>query len=184
MTRPIKQAAAVVVGLAVLTGCSNGVEALTYQPRAAADWSDVAAGMLAVRHVYVVAPEPPGYQPGENAQVVLSAATRADQPDRLISATSPAATTVLVPEDLVVPVGGLMLDERITLLGLTEQLVSSEYVPLVLTFDSGLTIEVNAPVAVRDDPPEPNPDFEIPETDSNGDPLPIAEEGSLHGGGR
>ena len=181
MTRPIKQAAVLAAGLLALTGCGSGLNALTYEPRAAADSSDAASGPLTVRNVFVVAPEEAGYQPGEDAEVVLSAATRASEEDRLVSATSEAATSVEVPDDLVVPVNGLMLAKRITLVGLKERLRSSEYVPLLLTFASGATIPVNVPVEVTDAEPEPNPDFEIPETDSVGKPL--KEGAGIHGGG-
>lgn len=179
MTRPIKRTLGPVLVAAaasvVLSACGSGLNPQTYEYRAAANSTNVDAGLLSVRHVYVAAPDKEGYAQGANADVVLSAATRADKDDRLVSATSPGAASVEVPDDLVVKVGELMLDRRITLVGLTKTLRSSDYVDLQLTFESGAVVNVNTPVEVTTDPPDANPDFEVPETDSNGDVLKHSE---------
>lgn len=181
MTRTIKRtvgpAVMAAAGLLVLAGCGSGLNPQTYAYRAAANSTSVDAGPLSVRHVYVQAPRDAktGYAVGTSADVVLSAATRADKDDRLVSATSPLASSVTVPGDLVVKVGQLMLDRHITLVGLTKQLRSSDYVPLTLTFASGATVAVNTPVEVTTDPPDTRPGFEEPDTDSNGTPITHVE---------
>jgi copper(I)-binding protein len=175
VNRPTQRIAGPVIlaaaGLLALAGCGSGLEAQTYESRAAYGSTNADAGPLSVRHVSVPAPDAEGYAKGANADVVLSLATRADGEDRLVSATSPDATSVEVPEGLTVKPGQLALDKRITLLGLKRVLRGSDYVVVDLTFASGGSVSVNVPVAVGTDPPEENPDFTIPETDSVGDPL-------------
>ena len=180
MTRPTKRTAglsiAAAAGVLVLAGCGSGLHPQTYEARAAANSTNVDSGPLSVRHVYVPAPGKDGYAIGANADVVLSAATRAGTEDRLVSATSADAASVEVPDGLVVPVNGLLLDARITLTGLKKIVRSSDYVDLQLTFSSGATVTVNTPVEADVTPPDTRPDFEVPETDSNGDPIVHSED--------
>lgn len=180
MTRTIKRTAATAlaaVGLAVIAGCGSGLDAQTYDSKAMGNSSDASDGSLAVRHVYVVNPDTEeGYAVGDDAELVLSATTRAGEDDRLVSATSDDAASVTVPDGLVVPNDGILLDQKLELVDLNRALRGSDFVDLSLTFSSGAVIDMRVPVAVNTEEPATNPDFEVPETDSVGDPLVHSEE--------
>jgi copper(I)-binding protein len=166
---------AVAAGL-LLSGCGAGLHAQVYEPRDLADSVNVTVDDLAIRHVFVVPPtQAERYMPGEDADVELTIVSRKDEADVLIGASSPAAASVVVngPDSGIdVPAyGSSAPGTNLVLKDLNRKLQAADYVPIVLTFQSGTTVTVNTPVAQPLTEPSPNPDFHVPETDSNGNVL-------------
>lgn len=198
MTRP-RTRTGLIIGLpalaaALLSGCGAGLEAQTYQPRAAGDSSSLTVDGLAIRHVHVEAPEEnSGWAKGDDAEVAITVVSQKATDDRLVSASSPLAESVDVDapgEEFQVPSYGSSDPEaKLVLRGFTQAAPSASYVPITLVFASGTRAVVNAPVGVDDEAPEVNPSFHVPETDSRGEVLheegeaPAAGAGSSTGEG-
>ena len=138
---------------AALTGCGTSLDAQTYQERSNAEADNKAVGTLAVRGVYVEAPETDeGYAVGDDATVRITVTNASPEEDRLLSVTSSAAEEVVVlaggrERDMVVPPTGSTGDFVVfELRGLTRALRPAEYADLTLRFEGAGEVEVLAPV--------------------------------------
>ena len=136
-----------------LTGCGTSLDAQTYQERSNAEAENAAVGALAVRGVYVEAPDSDeGYAVGDDATVHITVTNAAPEEDRLLSVTSSAAEEVVVlaggrERDMVVPPLGSTGDfVTFELRGLTRALRPAEYVDLVLRFAVNGEIRLDVPV--------------------------------------
>lgn len=175
---------ALVIALALgLTGCGAGLKAQTYQERTVADATNDAVGALALRNVFVQPPrgEAGRYTVGEDARVVLTVVNEGTEGDRLVNATTDAASSVAVADPTgqasSLTVGPLATTEGYSLVlrGLTRDLRPGEYVNLSLTFQVNGTQEMLVPIALTNTPGPKREGYHIVETDSAGKPL--VEEG-------
>jgi copper(I)-binding protein len=168
----------------LLTGCGTGLHSQVYEPRNQGDSVNVTDGSILVRNAFVtVPPNEDFYAEGDDAEFNLTVINRKAEDDALVSVTTPDAESTEVT-DGPLEVGGFSatpVNSTVQLKGLTRRLAVADYVPLTLTFRSGATVTVDAPVAqAADVPPSPNPSFHVPETDSTGK---VVHEGSEGAGG-
>ena len=176
MTRPFARTAGLSVGLLALAACGSGQMPQNYAYRAAADSTTTNGPGLEIRNMHVEHPEEVGgYKQGSDAPVVLTAISSLEQGDVLVSASTPAAAYVeLVTADgtFQLPPGGASDPaDGLLLTGLTGTLQSGSYALVTLVFASGATVDVNTPVSSNPEEAQKNPDFTVPETDSEGEPL-------------
>ena len=160
-----------------LTGCGSGLKAQTYQERATADATNEAIGALAVRNVSVLPPrDADTYPVGSDARVTLTVVNEGDQPDRLVSATTDAATSVAVAAangtatSLSVPAQGEAAGYTLVLRGLTRELRPGTYITLTLSFQVNGSEQFLVPVAVTGSP-APSSTYKPADTDSAGNVL-------------
>jgi copper(I)-binding protein len=176
-------ALAVAVSLG-LTGCGAGLKAQTYQERTVADATNEAVGALALRNVFIQPPRTSEgvYSVGQDARVVLTLVNEGTEGDRLVNATTDAASSVAVaaPDGQAgqLSVGPLSTtnDYSLVLRGLTRDLRPGEFVNLSLTFQANGTQELLVPVALTGTPGPKREGYHVVETDSEGNPLPEREE--------
>lgn len=140
---------------AVLTGCGAGFDAQTYQERAASRTTNTEVGELALRNIFVLAPEDGNvYEVGSDAEVIITVTNKATEADRLVAVTTPAAAEVVVlsggtPGELEVPGRGSTQNEITLLLtGLTAQLHTGEFISMSFRFANNGTVEALVPVAL------------------------------------
>ena len=138
---------------AALTGCGTSLDAQTYQERTNAEAENAAVGTLAIRGVYVEAPETDeGYAVGDDATVHITVTNADDEEDRLLEVTSTAADEVVVlaggrERGMVVPPLGSTGDfVTFELRGLERALRPGEYVDLELRFARNGDVELLVPV--------------------------------------
>ena len=168
-----------------LTGCGAGLKAQTYQERTVADATNDAVGALALRNVFIQPPrgEEAVYSVGDDARVVLTVVNEGTEGDRLVNATTDAASSVAVaaPNGQAgnLSVGPLATTNGYSLVlrGLTRDLRPGEYVNLSLTFQVNGTQEMLVPVALTGTPGPKREGYHVVETDSEGNPLPEEGEG-------
>ncbi len=162
---PLSLAAAL---LAVgLTGCGAGRDPETYRERPTVDAALASVGELDLRNVSIN-PPPAGdaeLRAGSSATARLSVINLGERPDRLVSVSSPVATTVelldadgaVVPN---VPIGGLQAlgprDFTVRLGGLTEPLRPGQSVNVTFTFVNNGRETLLVPIRVYT-VPEPQP---------------------------
>ncbi len=180
MIRPALAGGALASAL-VLTGCGSGQDAQTYEPRYLADGLsvDYNAGAIAVRNVSIRPPaEGAVYEEGSDALVTLTIVNPTQEPDSLIGASSPVAASVDIagaPDPLVVEGGASSPNGfNLVLRDLSRELATAEYVEITLDFERGGSVTMNVPVEITGEEPE-EVEYEVPETDSEGNPLPGAE---------
>ena len=162
-----------------LTACGAGKSPDTYEQRPTVDAAQASMGDLQLRNVHVLPPtgDATGFAAGDNATVTASIVDEGEAPDRLIEATSDAATTVRLldkngnPTDRVdIPGQGAVgpQDFSIELGGLTQALQPGQQVPLTLAFVRAGRKTLSVPVMVYTSPvPRPtNNVFEVPEGSS------------------
>jgi periplasmic copper chaperone A len=157
-TGSARRTAAVALALALplgLAGCGANFEAQTYQQRSAGDGTNAAVGPIAIRNVTLLPPEQgETHEEGDDVEVELTLTNDGPEDDRLVGASSPAATSVELLED------GSEVDEvelprlgttggRLTLRlsGLTEELRPGRFTEITLTFESSGEVDVPVPVA-------------------------------------
>jgi copper(I)-binding protein len=145
-------AAVAAVALVPLAGCAAGVRAETSRERPTIDGIGSAIGTLTIRNTYVGGPA----ENGGSAPVLLSVFNNGNEPDRLVSISSPEAGSGTVPSDTTLPPGGRQLfftagrTPRLT--GLTSAVKPGQIVPIVLSFEKAGELKMSVPVAAV--PPE------------------------------
>lgn len=138
-----------------LTGCGAGLDAYTYQERTVADATNVNVGTLAVRNISILPPAGGRlYETGGEARGVFTVANTGSEADRLVEASSPAASEVVLvqdgkPTEIEVPPRGTTGGTSTFILrGLTADLGTGEFVPMTFRFERSGTIETLVPVAL------------------------------------
>jgi copper(I)-binding protein len=166
--RPLARVAASACALLLLTGCGTGLRAQTYLEKSTADSTNDAIGFLAVRNLAVLGPATGTSWPaGGSAPMKVTFVNEGGEEDRLVSASSPAATSVRI----VGPASGLVLE------GLTRELPGGSYVDVTLSFERNGSKTMLVPVQiVPGQVPREDHDYHVNETDSEGNP--IIEEGA------
>jgi hypothetical protein len=145
-------AAVAAVALVPLAGCAAGVRAETSRERPTIDGIGGAIGTLTIRNTYVGGPA----QNGGSAPVLLSVFNNGNEPDRLVSVSSPEAGSGSVPADTTLVPGGQQLfysagnTPRLT--GLTAAVEPGQIVPIVLNFERAGELRLSVPVSAV--PPE------------------------------
>ena len=174
-------AAGVLAGALLLTGCGAGQDAQTYEPRANGDGDSVDGGVgaIAIRHVSVRAPQiGQEYAAGQDALVDLTIINSGTSEDALVGASSPEAASVDIagaPVPLVIaPRSTAERGYNLVLRDLREELFTAEYVEITLEFREAGSVTLNVPVSITFEEPE-EVEYEVPETDSEGNPLPQDE---------
>ena len=177
--RPLARVAASACALLLLTGCGTGLRAQTYLEKSTADSTNDAIGFLAVRNLAVLPPTAGGsWTPGSSAPVKVTFVNEGGEEDRLATVSSPAAASVRIvgPSPLTVPPLGVSdPTSGLVLEGLTRELPGGSYVELTLSFERNGSKTMLVPVQIKPVPREDH-HYEVPETDSEGDPL--VEEGA------
>lgn len=178
MTYP--PAATRLVGLAaaaLLAGCGVGQQTQTYQSKAAADSTNVSVGAIAVRNLAVAGPRVGTVlSQGTDAPVNITLVNQGGDDDVLTQVTSPAAASVVIEgPDSQLPVPRLSSSGTaysLLLRGLTGDLQTGTYIEMTLTFSRNGIKTVNVPVQTTSGGvPRPTGTYEVPETDSAGQPL-------------
>ena len=139
-----------------LTGCGAGLDAYTYQERPQAENTNVNLGTLAVRNITILPPsEGRTYEAGGEARGIFRVANGANSGDVLLEVTSSDADEVVLldegrPSELEIPARGSTEERGSFLLrGLTDPLVTGEYVTLTFRFERNGTIEALVPVTTN-----------------------------------
>ena len=186
--RPLARVAASASVLLLLTGCGTGLRAQTYLEKSTADSTNDAIGFLAIRNLAVLGP-PVGtsYPVGADAPMKITVVNEGGEEDRLLSASSPAATSVGVvgpsPTLTVPPLGPSEPAYGLVLEGLTRELPGGTYVDVTLQFERNGSKTMLVPVQiVPNQVPREDHDYHVPETDSEGDPIVEETEGAEQGG--
>jgi copper(I)-binding protein len=139
--------AAAVVTLVPLSGCAAGIQAETSRERPTIDGIGSAIGTLTVRNTYVGGP----VEAGGTAPVLASVFNNGNEPDRLVSISSPEAGGGAVPADTALPPGGQQLfyapDRVLRLTGITEPMRPGNIVPITLQFERAGTLQMSVPVS-------------------------------------
>lgn len=183
--RAAGRTAAVALALALgVAGCGTGLRAQTYEERATADSTNEAVGALALRGVRVLAP-PNGtsYAVGSDATVALTVVNQGSQADRLTTATSDAADSVEILDatgkagTFSVPPQASVSSGALVLHGLKREVRPGTYVSLTLTFADNGSRQLLVPVQLTDSQ-APNTNYKVPDTDSEGKPLPEGPSGA------
>jgi copper(I)-binding protein len=154
--------AAAVVPLA-LTACGVGLDPQTYRERSTQDATNATVGDLALRNV-AIAPPATGQAElgiGTDAHLTLAVVSVSSTPDRLLSVSSPAAsstelvdssgrpvTTVDIPANGTAGFG----DFGVVLRGLTKAMRPGRYVEVTFTFNRNGRATLQVPVKVYDTP--------------------------------
>lgn len=170
-----------VAGLAaalLLTGCGAGQKAQVYQERTVADATNTSVGTIAVRDLAIQAPARGlVLRQGTNATMSVTLINEGGDDDVLQSASTDAATGVRVvgpTSSLPVPrLSTASSDYSLELVGLTRDLPTGTYINLTLSFQRNGVKSMLVPVETTPDgAPRPSGEYEVPETDSAGSPLP------------
>jgi len=184
-TVPVRRSAGTAAGLAallLLAGCGSGQRAQTYQERSVAEATNGAIGSIAVRGISVTAPTTgTTYPAGSSAPVALTLVNEGADDDVLMSASTPAATSVQVkgpsPQLQVPRLGTADQTYSLVLTGLTRELATSQYIELSLAFQKNGSGTMLVPVQVKPEQvARTDGTYEVPETDSEGNPLPQQEQ--------
>ena len=180
--------AVAVSALLLLSGCGSGQFAQTYQEKAVADATNDAIGAIAVRNLLVVPPTSGTVHPaGSSAPVAVRLVNQGSQPDVLLSASTPAAASVVVtgptPQLRVPELGTADPAYGLLLQNLTRPLPTGTWINLTLTFQVNGTKEMLVPVKVSPEQvAREEHEYEVAETDSEGNPIVkgdnVPEEGS------
>jgi copper(I)-binding protein len=168
-----------------LTACGSNRSPQTYEERPTVDAAQASMGDLELRNITVKPPRGEEYAVGEEATATLSIVNMGEAGDRLIGATSSAATSVELVDDTgavqdrleIPPLGAVGSgDFSLRLKGLTKAIRPGQHLELSLAFTRAGRRTLSVPVAVYAEPaprPSTNP-FEEgeegaePETESDG----------------
>lgn len=179
--------AALAAGLA-LTGCSAGQVSQSANQEPAVNGTVTSVGDIAVRNIFLRAPQTADYvQPGTDVELLFAAANNsADVGDKLVSVTSEVGTVTL-SGDTTVPANGLLLvgnPDNHDLLGTIEreeeveaQVTLTEPISNGLMYDFTFNFERAGSTTV----PVPISAGEVPRRD--GEPVPGRSSDGGHGGG-
>ena len=155
------------VGCALaLSACGTGQGAQTYKQRTTADSTNAKVSTVDIRGLQVLAPTSGDVLlKGADAMVTGRFVNNADALDTLVSASSPAATSVVLTQDgktvTSVPLPSLTITPGsygLTLTGLVADLRPGSYVPIELDFAKAGRTTVQVPVlgpAYSGDTPRP-----------------------------
>lgn len=168
------------VGLAaalLLAGCGSGQDPQTYQEKAASDATNTSVGAIAVRNLAVQGPlQGTVLRQGTDARVTVTLVNDGADNDALVSASSPAASSV----EIVGPTSSLQVAPGSTtgtaysllLMSLSRDLPTGTFISLTLNFQHNGTKTMLVPVQVTPEGlPRPTGTYEIPETDSANQPI-------------
>lgn len=185
MSRRTTLAAAVLAPLLV-AGCGSGQDAQTYQERTLGDATNSSVGALALRNIAVLPPPTEGvWEEGSDVPVSVAVINAGSEPDRLVEVTSDVTDDVQVLQTgvfvdaLEVPPLGPAEGYSLLLRDVTRDLVPGRLVTVTFRFEANGEVEVLVPVSVTNtqDPEvaEQAEQFELPEPDSEGNPIPPGE---------
>ncbi|WP_156819516.1 copper chaperone PCu(A)C [Pseudonocardia sp. HH130630-07] len=158
-------AGAVTLSGLLLSGCGAGQVSQTAQQVAATNGLNASVGQVDLRDVQIGYPATPAspaalYARGSAAPVRATLVNTGAVADRLVSASSPAATSVRVtdgvlPKDVaLVSTGGNALQPtasrptEIVLEGLTQPVAAGAVVPMTFTFERAGAITVDVPTGI------------------------------------
>jgi copper(I)-binding protein len=165
---------AIAILVPALAGCEAGYNAPTLEFHPAANGANAVVGGVTVDDVFVLGPALGSLLPaGGQAGVFLSLATQ--DTDRLVSATSGAASSVQLTNGPVTLTPGTLVDlsgptPQIVLNGLTSPLSAGQMIQLTLIFATAGSVTLQLPVepAAYDyttySPPPPTPTATVPTT--------------------
>ena len=183
-------AAPLVLTLA-LSGCGSNRTPQTYEERPTVDAAQASLGDLELRNVTIKAPTGAEHAVGDDATATLSIVNMGEAPDRLVGATTAAATSVELLDDAgsvqdrldIPPLGAVGSgDFSLRLKGLTKALRAGQHLELSLAFTRAGRQTLSVPVAVYTEPaprPSQNP-FEEREGGEEG-AKPETESGGAEG---
>ncbi len=176
LSRPLAGTAAL---LLLLTGCGTGMKAQTYLQQSESDTTNDAVGRIAVRNLAVQAPaEGFVHRAGSSVPIQMTLVNEGGEDDRLVQATSPAASSVQMLPQAPIPVprlGTAPPGSQLVLRGLTRDLPTGGYIDLTLTFERNGTKTFGVPVYTVGRRVAEDHGYHIAETDSEGNPLPAEE---------
>ena len=167
--------AAVLAMTLTVGGCGAGPNAQTGQEAPAVNGAAATTGPIAVRDAMIVLPArpagPDAYAPGGTAPLQMWIVNQGQQPDRLLSASSSAATSVSTGGDLIVAPGGAVAvtaasstasaapaasptgstgeqvrHASMTLVGLREAVQPGQNYPVTLVFENAGPVTLAVPV--------------------------------------
>lgn len=177
-----------------LSGCGANFQAQTYQERSTSVGNNSAVGAIAIRNIAIVPSSDGTVAKGSDADVQMTLANDGADDDRLVSATSPAASSVDIVDrrtgtaspDLTVPrLGTTGSTSGLILRSVSSELRSGQTVDLTLRFERNGEVTVTLPVAVTgefDSTREKSEHFQEPgESGEQASPSAPAAEGT--GGG-
>lgn len=175
-----------VAGLA-LAGCAAGQVSQTANQVAAIDGANAAVGSVGVLNARLASPEGAFFEPGDSTQVLLWISNDGLEDDTLSAVTTPAAESVEIDGEAVVP-GKTLIDlstsegVRVELVGITDPLYYGQSIPITFSFAAAGDLTVNVPI---ENPTERSEDRETLEI-LPPHPVPLWEEriaeGEGHGG--
>lgn len=169
--RPTRVAlvAGAVAGALALAGCGAGQIAQTAEQQSAVSGASATAQHIEIRNAEIEYPVggsqgPTAYAAGSSAPVTMTIANDDDLPDRLVSASSPAASSVQITGDTTVPPHGALIASTtpggtpssigvpiaVTLQGLSQDVSPGLSYPLVLVFERAGSVTVDLPVGNAD----------------------------------
>ena len=156
--RVITRTTAAVVAAASLTlaGCGAGQYAQSVNQQAAILGANAAVGDMSTLNVRLAPIAEQKYPAGSDARVLLYLSNDGLNPDTLTSVSSPAAKSVQITGDPVVP-GQTLVDlsgdsgRRVTLTGLVQDLYYGVSIPMTFSFANAGSLTLNVPIQ---NPPE------------------------------
>ena len=177
---PTSMALLVAASLA-LRGCAAGQYSQTADQVAAIDGANGTVGDIAVLNARLAPTQPQGYPAGSNARLLLWISNDSLTPDTLNGVTTPAASSVRIVGDPIVP-GQTLADfatedgTEVIVTDFTQALNYGVSIPMTFSFATAGTLSLNIPIEL---PPERSTDREKVEI-LPPHPTPIWEEGG-HG---
>lgn len=161
LVRPAAVLLAATLGLG-LTACGAGFDANTYDARNLDDATNTDIGEIALRNVYLEAPDEGALHPaGSDARLRLMLSNNGPEPDRLVSVSTDAASSAQLVlngrelESLPLAPGELSDPElEVELTGLTRGLRSGEYLTVTVQFENNGAQEIQVPVGSPTNPEE------------------------------
>lgn len=167
------------LGLPTLTACGAGFEAQTYQERSASDSTNAAVGPIAVRNVAVVPDDEGVVEAGADADAILTLVNVGGEDDRLVGATTEAASSVDLEVDgdevsaIDVPrMGTTGSTAGLVLRDVGEELRSGEVIEITLRFERAGEVTVEAPIQTTgeyDEDREKSANFHPPGEEGEGE---------------
>ncbi len=161
-----------------LAGCGAGQYAQSVNVQAAMLGANGQVGDLSTLNVRLAPIEQEKYPAGSDARVLLYLSNDGINPDTLTSVSSPAAQSVQITGDPVIP-GQTLVDlsgdsgRQITLSGLVQDLYYGVSIPMTFSFANAGNLTINVPI---ENPPTRSTDRETIEI-LPPHPTPIWEEG-------
>ena len=165
MSALVRPAAALLAGALTLglSACGSGFEANTYDARNLDDATNTTVGTMALRNVYLAAPdEGILHEEGGDARMQIAIANTGREADTLVESSTDAAADAQILLDgrrlssLEVPAGGLSDPElEIELTDLTRDLRSGEFLTVTVRFERAGETTFGVPVGSPTNPEEP-----------------------------